>query len=65
MNLRPTHLGYAYQDVLTAICLIDVALGNADRIVVDSKLFDTDRFDDLTCEWRGGARVRKHSRGRA
>ncbi|MCM3920138.1 ATP-binding protein [Frankia sp. AiPs1] len=64
MGLRPTHLGYAYQDLLTAIRLVDVALGRALRVIVDLKMFDEDRFDDVTCEWRGGGRERlqiKHS----
>ncbi|MFF0818307.1 hypothetical protein ACFYVR_24615 [Rhodococcus sp. NPDC003318] len=58
MSLRPAHHGYAYQDVLTAIYLVDVALRSANQIVVDKKLFDEDRFDDLTCTWRGGTRSR-------
>jgi len=58
MGLRPTHLGYAYQDLLTAIRLVDVALGRAARVIVDSKMFDGDRFDDVTCEWRAGGRDR-------
>jgi hypothetical protein len=58
MPLRPTHLGYAYQDLLTAICLVDVALGRASRVIVDTKMFSTDRFDDITFEWGSGRRDR-------
>ncbi|GHG41104.1 MULTISPECIES: AAA family ATPase [Amycolatopsis] len=64
MDLRPTHRGYAYQDALTAIYLVDVALGEADEVVVDTKLFDGDRFDDVTRKSRDGSRKRiqiKHS----
>ncbi len=58
MGLRPSHLGYAYQDLLTAIRLVDVALGRVERVLVDTKLFAGDRFDDLTSEWEGGRRDR-------
>jgi hypothetical protein len=58
MSLRPTHLGYAYQDLLTAIRLVDVALGRALKVTVDTKLFGEDRFDDITTEWRSGSRDR-------
>lgn len=58
MNLRATHLGYAYQDLLTAIRLVDVALGRAETVVVDAKEFDGDRFDDVTTTWSGGRRER-------
>lgn len=64
MGLRPTHLGYAYQDLFTAIRLVDVALGLASTVTVDTKLYDKDRFDDLTTEWLTGKRDRlqiKHS----
>ncbi|MEU3624812.1 hypothetical protein BS329_17875 [Amycolatopsis coloradensis] len=64
MDLRPTHRGYAYQDALTAIYLVDVALGEADEVVVDTKLFNGDRFDDVTRRSRDGSRKRiqiKHS----
>ena len=55
MSLRPAHLGYAYQDLLTAIRLVDVALGRAPKVTVDTKLFGEDRFDDITTEWRSAA----------
>ncbi|MFE9132150.1 AAA family ATPase [Streptomyces sp. NPDC007148] len=58
MGLRPTHLGYAYQDLLTALRLVDLAVGRAKSVLVDTKLFTKDRFDDITCEWSTGSRER-------
>lgn len=58
MGLRPTHLGYAYQDLLTAIRLVDLMLGLAVTVVVDTKAHKGDRFDDITTEWSAGARQR-------
>ncbi|MBT1094207.1 ATP-binding protein [Streptomyces sp. Tu102] len=58
MGLRPTHLGYAYQDLLTALRLVDLAAGLARSVVVDTKMFPGDRFDDITCEWSAGSRDR-------
>ncbi|MFJ8955269.1 AAA family ATPase [Streptomyces sp. NPDC102381] len=55
MGLRPTHLGYAYQDLLTALRLVDLAVGRAESVLVDTKLFTGDRFDDITCKWTTGA----------
>ncbi|GLF95509.1 P-loop domain-containing protein [Streptomyces yaizuensis] len=58
MDLRPTHLGYAYQDLLTALRLVDLAVGRARSVLVDTKMFAGDRFDDITCEWADGSRER-------
>ncbi|MFC8230663.1 NACHT domain-containing protein [Streptomyces sp. NPDC057287] len=58
MDLRPTHLGYAYQDLLTALRLVDLAMGRAKSVLVDTKMFAGDRFDDITCEWADGSRER-------
>jgi hypothetical protein len=58
MGLRPTHLGYAYQDLLTALRLVDLAVGRAKSVTVDTKMFAGDRFDDITCEWGTGRRER-------
>lgn len=58
MNLRVTHQGYAYQDLITGIALVDLLLGTAVRITVDTKGFQGDRFDDLTITYRSGRRVR-------
>jgi hypothetical protein len=52
--LRAAHKGYEYQDLLTAIRLVDLLLGAADRIYVDEKLVPDDRFDDLTTSWACG-----------
>lgn len=58
MNLRATHHGYAYQDLITGIALVDLMLGNAETITVDTKGFTGDRFDDLTIAHRPGRRIR-------
>lgn len=58
MSLRPTHRGYAYQDLLTGIALVDLMIGAAESVVVDTKGFVADRFDDLTIVYRGGRRAR-------
>src|ERR1700722_10674457 len=58
MNLRATHHGYAYQDLITGIALVDLMLGTADTVTVDTKGFTGDRFDDLTIVYRTGRRVR-------
>jgi AAA ATPase domain len=58
MNLRATHRGYAYQDLITGIALVDLMLGTAETITVDTKGFTGDRFDDLTIVYRAGRRVR-------
>ncbi|MER5878455.1 ATP-binding protein [Streptomyces sp. NPDC001910] len=58
MGLRPTHLGYAYQDLLTALRLVDLAVGRTTSVLVDTKLFTGDRFDDITCDWGTGSRER-------
>ncbi len=58
MNLRATHYGYAYQDLITGIALVDLVLGTAESITVDTKGFAGDRFDDLTIGYGAGRRVR-------
>jgi len=58
MNLRATHYGYAYQDLITGIALVDLILGTAVSITVDTKGFPGDRFDDLTIIYSTGQRVR-------
>ena len=52
MNLRATHHGYAYQDLITGIALVDLMLGTAESVTVDTKGFTGDRFDDLTIGYR-------------
>ena len=56
MNLRATHHGYAYQDLITGIALVDLMLGTAESVTVDTKGFTGDRFDDLTIGYRTGRR---------
>lgn len=58
MNLRATHYGYAYQDLITGIALVDLLLGTAVAVNVDTKGFADDRFDDLKITFRAGRRVR-------
>ncbi|WP_280334287.1 ATP-binding protein [Nocardia wallacei] len=58
MNLRVTHQGYAYQDLITGIALVDLMLGTAVAVTVDTKGFEGDRFDDLNIVYRAGRRVR-------
>lgn len=58
MNLRATHYGYTYQDLMTAIALVDLLLGNVQSVTVDVKGFEGDRFDDLTIEQHSGRRLR-------
>ena len=57
-SLTAAHVGYEYQDLLTAIRLVDVALGTVLDVHVDEKLVDHDRFDDLTTIDVEGSRVR-------
>src|SRR5437764_12683341 len=58
MNLRPTHHGYAYQDTMCGIAFVDLILGTATLIKVDTKGVADDRFDDLTIEYATGRRRR-------
>jgi hypothetical protein len=58
MGLRPTHLGYAYRDLLTALRLIDLMIGQATKVIVDTKAFKGDLFDDVTSLWAAGGRER-------
>lgn len=58
MNLQATHHGYAYQDLFTGIALVDLLLGTAEAITVDTKGFEGDRFDDLNIRYRTGRRLR-------
>ncbi|MEV0239959.1 hypothetical protein AB0I06_08535 [Streptomyces sp. NPDC050674] len=56
MGLRSMHLGYAYQDLLTALRLMDLAVGHAgDRGHEDVR---RGPVDDITCEWGTGSHER-------
>ena len=48
MSLAAAYQGYEYQDLLTAVRLVDVMLGSITAIYVDQKFVPDDRFDDLT-----------------
>lgn len=47
-SLAPAHRGYQYQDVISAIALVDMLLLRTSETLVDRKLFRGDLFDDLT-----------------
>lgn len=46
-GLAPAHRGYQYQDLVSAVALVDTLL-SADEAIIDRKLFSSDLFDDLT-----------------
>ncbi|MGL3804611.1 AAA family ATPase [Paeniglutamicibacter sp. R2-26] len=58
MSLGPTHHGYFYQDLITAVALVDLVLGVAETITVDTKGFDADRFDDINITYADNTRCR-------
>lgn len=47
-SLAPAHRGYLYQDLVSAIAIVDTMLSSAAEAVIDRKLFNGDLFDDLT-----------------
>lgn len=47
-RLAPAHRGYEFQDLLVACRFVDIILGKVVEARCDEKLFDDDRFDDLT-----------------
>ena len=57
-NLQAAHSGYGYQDLLIASRLVDLLLGSLNNAQVDKKLFEDDRFDDLTTTDSEGNRER-------
>lgn len=64
MALDKAHKGYEYQDLFTAVRLVDVLLQRVAELEVDQKLFTDDILDDLTTSWADGSRIRqqlKHS----
>lgn len=67
-QLAAAHRGYQYQDLVTALGLVDVVLGRFLTPTVDRKLFEQDIFDDLTTTTVSGVRHRlqiKHTSGAA
>lgn len=58
MSLGPTHHGYFYQDLIAAVALVDLVLGAAETITVDTKGFATDRFDDVNITYADKTRQR-------
>ncbi|ASN39187.1 hypothetical protein CGQ24_09270 [Arthrobacter sp. 7749] len=62
-NLQAAHLGYEYQDLISALALVDLLWDHELEATVDTKLVEDDRFDDLTLN-KAGVRHRtqfKHS----
>jgi hypothetical protein len=57
-GLGHAHSGYEYQDLVTALCGVDLILRRVLSIHVDRKLFDGDRFDDLAFVDSAGRRIR-------
>lgn len=57
-GLQPAHRGYEYQDLMAATRSVDLLLGNLRLFIVDEKLVDDDRFDDLTTVDADGRRER-------
>lgn len=45
--LAAAHRGYVYQDLLTAYMLVQGLISGFDQIVVDKKVVEDDRFDDV------------------
>ena len=58
MSLRTAHMGYIYQDLVTAVALVDVLLSDASSVTADVKQVDDDLFDDLTIIGAAGGRSR-------
>ena len=59
-DLKYAHAGYSYQDLLGAVEVVDVILGNATRVYCDTVLGGVhDRFDDLSVEWADGHWTRR------
>ncbi|RFA06548.1 hypothetical protein B7R54_19490 [Subtercola boreus] len=53
-GLAHAHRGYQYQDLISAIALVDVLLQRNVDTVIDRKLFPGDLFDDLTISAASG-----------
>lgn len=45
--LSAAHRGYAYQDLLTAYLLVQGLVAGFDQIIIDRKVVNDDRFDDV------------------
>lgn len=57
-NLQPAHSGYRYQDIATAYMLVRTIVQRYSNVVVDRKIVDNDRIDDLEVVFEG-KRVRR------
>lgn len=64
--MAPAHRGYQYQDLVSALALVDVLVEQTTPPTIDRKLFEGDLFDDLTLTTSDGERHRmqiKHTSG--
>ncbi|WP_291915183.1 ATP-binding protein [Limnohabitans sp.] len=62
--LAAAHRGYVYQDLLTAYLLVQGLISGFNQIVVDKKVVEDDRFDDVeTCI--SGRRLRRQIKSSA
>ena len=46
-GLRAAHRGYIYQDIAAAYVLVQAVVEGVDRVVIDRKVVEDDRIDDL------------------
>lgn len=53
-SLVSAHRGYQYQDLISAIALVDMLLLRTSETIIDRKLFSGDLFDDLTISSAAG-----------
>lgn len=56
--LAAAHRGYAYQDLVAAYLLVRALVERFESVVVDRKIVDDDRFDDIEVA-TSGARIRR------
>lgn len=62
--LGAAHRGYAYQDLVTAYLLVRALVERFESVVVDRKVVDDDRFDDIEVT-ASGARIRRQLKSSA
>ncbi len=62
--LAAAHRGYVYQDLLTAYLLVQGLISGFDQIVVDKKVVEDDRFDDVETRI-SGRRLRRQIKSSA
>lgn len=62
--LGAAHRGYAYQDLVTAYLLVRALVERFESVVVDRKVVDDDRFDDIEVT-ASGTRIRRQLKSSA